>query len=363
MSRISMSDEGENAENKLKDDAKPITLNDGLVPRYAVDALKGLDSPALRAAAKMAKLLDNPALKAAAGMAKMWDNPALRSAMQMARLVDNPALKSAREMAKLVDNPALKSALEMVKLTDNPALRAAAGMVKLSENSALQAAAEMSKIWKSSLLLELSPQVLKAFEGLPSSTLSNSLYSGLVSSPSKIVKGEGVSRIDISATGDVRVMKTDPDLEVQIVDAIVNGRGIESLPKSAGEYLREYLIFLMFLLEAFVLLVDVPQSVEYLASKLDGVKEAKEIRQVVSEIPDEHRARLSNYRVLTRDRVMLRSGPDKLSADLGRLQIGTPMEVLAESGGWVNVYVEVFGEIREGWVYRGFTAIIPEPKK
>lgn len=249
----------------------------------------------------------------------------------------------------------------------SPAMQAAAQIAKAWEGSpAMQAAAQIAKSWDETsaqrvLSQFMSPAMRKTLEELQSSPLLHYLTSDRAPDFSEIIKAERRKYVSVKAAGDGRLIKVDSALEGEIVSLLSSG-GTEALPKAALSYLREYFRYLVRTMEFLVLIVAVAQAYEYLEGKLDGVRNPEEVRTVISALPDDQRVLLSSYRVLTRDRVILRSSPDKHSDDLGRLQIGTPVEVLDETDAWVKVAVEVFGEAKEGWVYLGFTAPIPLPK-
>ncbi|WBL58839.1 SH3 domain-containing protein [Stutzerimonas stutzeri] len=303
----------------------------------------------------------NPALTAAAEVAKAWEkNPAFTAAAEMAKAWEkNPALTAAAEVAKAWEkNPALTAAAEMAKAWEkNPAFTAAAEVAKAWEkNPALTAAAEMAKAW------EIDAGALAALRAFSHSPLSNFLTSNLTPSLSRFITAEGKADATAFATGNALVLNKDAALENQIVEVLTNSGDVSSLSSGAIQYLQLYVDYLIKIMKAFVLVVAVAQAVEYVEGKLSAVSKTGEVKEALAELPNDHRILLSAYRVLIRDRVILRSAPDKMSDDLGRLQIGALLEILGQSGNWINVSVEISGESRDGWVYGGFTARIPEPR-
>ncbi|MNR45849.1 hypothetical protein D3C85_1647430 [compost metagenome] len=105
------------------------------------------------------------------------------------------------------------------------------------------------------------------------------------------------------------------------------------------------------------------QAADFVNDKLSGVKKPTEIRQILEQLPHEQLGLLTGYRILIRDGVILRSSASKQSDVLGRPQIGTLVEVLEEGDAWIKVSIELFGEIKEGWIYRSYTAPIQIPHK
>ncbi|VVN31198.1 hypothetical protein PS683_04891 [Pseudomonas fluorescens] len=315
-------------------------------------------NPALKAAALISKQLgDSPALKAAAQMANAFGNsPALKAMEQVAMTWEaSPAMKAVAQIVSSWDaNPAMKAVGQMLKSwEDSPSMKAAAQVVQsLNETAGQRAAAEF-----------ISPRMLKLLEEIQGSPLLSYLSSGDAPDLSELITAEGAAAVAVKVTGDIRVAKADSEMEGEILSVLTKGGDANTLPKPALAYLREYYLLLFHIMELFVLFIAIPQALEYLNGKLVGADQPEAVRQAISDLPESQRELLSSYRVLTRDRVILRSAPDKQSDDLGRLTLGTPVEVLDASGAWIKVEVELFGEAREGWVYRGFTAAIPPRKR
>jgi hypothetical protein len=150
--------------------------------------------------------------------------------------------------------------------------------------------------------------------------------------------------------------------EEEIVGFLSDGGEPSSLPNQAYSYLRVCLTYLHRMAKVILTVVAIWQAYDFLEEKLQGASSATEVREVIRELPSEQRNLLYSYRVVIRDRVILRDGPGTHYADVGRLQLGTPLEVLEVQERWVKVSVDLFGEDTEGWVYRSLTAPIAHKK-
>ncbi len=332
------------------------------------------ENSGLKAMAQIAKSFESsPALKAAALISKqLGESPALKAAAQMANAFGNsPALKAMEQVAMTWDDsPAMKAVAQIVSSWEaNPAMKAVGQMLKSWESSpSMKAAAQVVQSWSETTGQRagaefISPRMLELLEGIQGSPLLSYLSSDDAPDLFELITAEGAAAVSVKVTGDIRVAKADSEMEGEIVSVLAKGGDTSALPKPALAYLREYYLLLFHIMELFVLLVAVPQALEYLNGKLVGADQPETVRQVISDLPEHQRELLSGYRILTRDRVILRSAPDKQSDDLGRLPLGTPVEVLDTSGAWIKVEVELFGETREGWVFRGFAAAIPPRKR
>ncbi len=165
---------------------------------------------------------------------------------------------------------------------------------------------------------------------------------------------------DTSEFGNHQVLQAEPELETEIVEFLQSEGGLQ-LSKPAHLYLFQYLRYLLWVAELYVTVIGVLQANEWLEGKLNAAKDANEVRAIVQELPHDKRELLSGYRVVTRDRLILRHSP-KNGTDLGRIQLGATLEVLEQDGDWIKVSVVILGEEREGWVYRNYTVAITPPR-
>ena len=150
--------------------------------------------------------------------------------------------------------------------------------------------------------------------------------------------------------------------EKYIIGFLNNDDEPSRLPRLAYDYIRVYLNHIIRIAEIILMVVTLWQAYEFLEGKLRNTSTATEIRQVIQELPADQKMMLSSYRIIIRDRVILRAGPSREYAALVHLQLGAKAEVLDERGRWIKVSVELFGEDIEGWVYRSLTAPISKKK-
>lgn len=255
---------------------------------------------------------------------------------------------AAAAAAALSSTPALIEATRVMDaILNQPGLRAATAMFEaLNTSAVMKSATAVMQSWneqESPLLAYLAAQNSNDFGSL--------------------VEATGIARARAFATGDAVVLRIKPRLEEEIVERLQQGEAVDQLPERAWVYLRKALHQLHLVIEFMLLVIAVWQAYDFVQGKLSPVEQPSEVRAVISQLPPETRELLAGYRVVIRERVLLRAEASTKSDVLGRLQMGAVVEVLEEGDRWVKVSVEVFGEEKEGWIYRSYTVPIKASRK
>ena len=310
-----------------------------------------MDETARQAAATLKAMNNNSSLKAAAAAVEAMNN--------------NSGLKAtAAAIEAMSNNSGLKAAAAAVEaMNNNSGLKAAAAAIEaMNKSSGLRAAAAAIEAMNKSSGLRAAAAALKAW-GDQESPLLAYLATNVSPDISGLVEAAGAAQTRALAFGEAAVIRVMPALEGEIVELLRNGNAVEQLPKPAIAHLLEYVWYLYHAAQFFVLVVAMWQAVDFLKEKLSIVHKPTEIHQVLEQLPQEKLDLLTGYRVLIRNKVVLRSFATTQSEVLARPQIGTLVEVLEEGEAWIKVSVEIFGETMEGWIYRSYTAPIKIPHK
>jgi hypothetical protein len=144
----------------------------------------------------------------------------------------------------------------------------------------------------------------------------------------------------------------EPAMEAEIIEEIERGGDYSSLSTRAKQYLLKWWPTVLLIIDLMAHFITFDQ---YYEEKIAESKSAGEIKMIVNEIPREHRDMLEGQRIVIKENVILRSSPDTKSKELGRMKMGTRIDVESAKGFWVHVTVEVNGEDIKGWVYAPFT--------
>nr|WP_277818065.1 SH3 domain-containing protein [Pseudomonas putida] len=109
--------------------------------------------------------------------------------------------------------------------------------------------------------------------------------------------------------------------------------------------------------------IGVWQAYDFVQEKLFGAESSTEITETLAAIPVDKLSLLEGHRVLTGDKVNLRTEPSEQSEIKALPQKGALLEVLEEGEVWIRVSVDVAGETLEGWIARRYTIPIRIPAK
>ncbi|MNF37530.1 hypothetical protein D3C84_184540 [compost metagenome] len=254
---------------------------------------------------------------------------------------------------------------EAVKQAQGPLVQLAASIAQ-SQGEAAKVAEAMQSAMNPALLAFSSGSYwskLKELQGFNSGWLeqqkSSVLFQFLSAGSLDEAEASNLSRVEFDANivdfaGGVGVSEwTEPALENEIVTSLEAGSRVSDLSSKAQEYLVKYWKWMVTILVFTYYAIDVCQKIEWVDSKLSGVTDSSQVHQVVKELPHEYKDLLSEHRFIIREGAILRCEPDKRSRELGRLKLGTRVEVLsADHDRWIHVIVEVCEEETEGWLYR-----------
>lgn len=291
---------------------------------------------------------------------------ALRNAQQLnlIPLLNNKFLTQIKELS-LYNAPEL--ALSTMKLSSlaSPALGASSGMTALKELA--EAYSKKNKSIGFGLLLG-DQQKLRGYGGLSTSAdwlerhKNTFLFDYLTSYSSKTIQALdqiqadfelGISSVDIEALRDVSDVQ--PELEKEIVEVIKRGGSLSELSKEAQRYLSIFWVFFWDSLQKVLNTIALITIITASQSTTEGASTSKEVRAAVKSFPTEHRELLAGYSAVTSDHVIIRAKPDKNSAELGRVKIGTWVENLGgDTDAWTHVTVDIGGEDVEGWISRRY---------
>lgn len=214
-----------------------------------------------------------------------------------------------------------------------------------------KALARYAKIYSS---LALPVGEMASLDSHVNSALFKYLSSNLGGSlnPANFIELEGAATISINASAEAYVVDAAPTLEAEIVQELERGGGLSDLSEKAKQYLFKWWPYFIAILEFMTIVMTFEQFYE---AKISEAKSPADIRTIVSSIPAEHRELMEGARVVIRESVILRAGPNKKTEELGRMKMGTRLEVKAEHGFWIHVSVEQSGDDIEGWVYAPYT--------
>jgi hypothetical protein len=192
------------------------------------------------------------------------------------------------------------------------------------------------------------------FESHVNSALFKYLSSNLGGSlkPENFVELEGAATISTTATAEAFVIEAAPSLEAEIVEQLERGAGLSDLSDKARQYLIKWWPYFKAVIDFFVYFITFQQ---YYEAQISEAKSPAELRAIVGSMPAEHKEFMEGERIVIRDSLILRAGPNKQSEELGRMKLGTRLEVKAERGSWIQVSVELNGDELEGWVYGPYT--------
>lgn len=224
--------------------------------------------------------------------------------------------------------------------------------------------AEVGK-WQPTSLQDMTNEPLSA-QGLENSPLIRYLVSD-GTTPVEPQQTSVQSGLAISDSYDAEILyptQSQFQLDQSIVEKLRNGTDAQSLPPEAKNRLVQALMLLWFLWDFMLRCAASVEAYEQLASRLEPESTPAQVRKIAKDaLSDEIKEVLSGMRVVTRHNVILRTGPGTAFNELSRLPIATPLELLSEPDGpWLHVYATVNDEVLEGWIYRAYTAAIPEPK-
>ena len=146
-----------------------------------------------------------------------------------------------------------------------------------------------------------------------------------------------------------------PELEKEIVEVIKRGGNISELSKEAYKYFSVFWAFFWDTLQKVLNSIALMALITTLQSTTEASRTPKEVRHTVKSFSPEQRMFLVGNSVVTGDEVILRTEPNKKSAELGRLIKGTWVENLkGDTSAWVHVRAVIDGEDVEGWIYRSY---------
>jgi hypothetical protein len=155
-----------------------------------------------------------------------------------------------------------------------------------------------------------------------------------------------------SAHENYEYFEIDPVIDAEIVHELKRGGDLSRLSFKARQYLDKWWPIMLVVLDLMAHFITFDQ---YYEQKMATAKSANEIKAVVKSMPIEHREMLEGQSVVIRESVILREKPDTQSKELGRMKMGTRLDVESVRGSWVYVSVDINGEDMKGWVYQQYT--------
>lgn len=144
-------------------------------------------------------------------------------------------------------------------------------------------------------------------------------------------------------------------LEREIVGLIRRDGNVSELSKEAFTYLSLFWAFFWDTLQKVLNAIAIMALITTCQSTTEISTSSKEIRATIKSFSPEQRLFLTGYSVITGDNVIIRSKPDRNSAELGRLFKGSWVENLGgDRSAWIHVRADIEGEDIEGWIYRSY---------
>lgn len=152
-----------------------------------------------------------------------------------------------------------------------------------------------------------------------------------------------------------KIPDIQPELEREIVGLIQRGGSVSELSKEAFTYLSLFWAFFWDTLQKILNAIALMALITAYQSTTEISTSSKEVRATIKSLSPEQTLFLTGNSVITGDDVILRSKPNKNSAELGRLFKGSWVENLGgDRSAWIHVRADIDGEDIEGWIYRSY---------
>lgn len=340
-------------------------------------AVESFNSSSLRPTLAAVESMNSSSLQQAMAAVKSMNIPSMKLAMATVDSINSSSLRQAVAAIESIKNPPWKQAMAAVNAMDNASWRATAAALNSLNNSSLQSArAALDSLnlasWKS------------AFAGLDSLTNRSALRMaaaavtswGELNSPllSYLASDEAPDLalllreaafddpLDLIESGEFEEFEATA-VDGQIVERLDRGDAVEQLPAVSRARLIACLVFLIGMASAIVDVIGVWQAYDFVQEKLFGAESSTEITGTLATIPVDKLSLLEGHRVLTGDKVNLRTEPSEQSEIKALPQKGALLQVLEDGEVWIRVSVDVAGETLEGWIARRYTIPIRLPAK
>lgn len=266
--------------------------------------------------------------------------------------------------AQMQHMPWLKTIREL-QAQDSPMMQSVRAYLEQMQKSPLARLLAETGDWQPDALLHSTPAEPLTAKDLEASPLIRYLVSDdsqVQAEPPMASMQDGLATADFY---EAEVISPDRQLDQAIVEKLRSGADTISLTPEYKNRLFQVLFCLWFFWDFLLRVSTSIEAYEELANRLVPDSKPAHVRQIAEEaLSDSHKELLAGMRIVTRHNVILRTGPGTGFDELSRLPIATPLEPLSEPDGvWLQVYATVNDEVLEGWVYRAYTAAIPEPRR
>lgn len=340
-------------------------------------AVESLNSSSLRPTLAAVESMNSSSLQQAMAAVKSMNIPSMKLAMATVDSFNSSSLRQAVAAIESIKNPPWKQAMAAVDAMDNASWRATAAALNSLNNSSLRSArAALDSLnlasWRSAFarldsLTNRSALRMAAAAVTSWGQLNSPLLSYLASDEAPdlaLLLREAAfdAPLDLIESGELEEFEATA-VDGQIVERLDRGDTVEHLPAVSRARLIACIVFLISMASAIVNIIDLWQAYDFVQEKLSGVKSSTEITETLATIPVDKLSLLEGHRVLTGDKVNLRTEPSEQSEIKALPQKGALLEVLEDGEVWIRVSVDVAGESLEGWIARRYTIPIRLPAK
>lgn len=325
-------------------------------------AVESMNSSSLQQAMAAVKSMNIPSMKLAMATVDSFNSSSLRQAVAAIESIKNPPWKQAMAAVNAMDTASWRATAAALTSLNNSSLRSAraaldslnlaswrsafAGLDSLTNRSALRMAAAAVTSWG-----ELNSPLLSYLASDEAPDLALLLREAAFNDPLDLIESGELEEFEATA------------VDSHIVERLDRGDAVEQLPAVSRARLIACLVFLIGMASAIVDVIGVWQAYDFVQEKLFGAESSTEITETLAAIPVDKLSLLEGHRVLTGDKVNLRTEPSEQSEIKALPQKGALLEVLEEGEVWIRVSVDVAGETLEGWIARRYTIPIRMPAK
>ncbi len=301
-------------------------------------AVESMNSSSLQQAVAAVKTMNIPSLKLAMAAVDSINSSSLRQAVAAIESIKNPPWKQAMATVNAMDNASWRATAAALNSLNNSSLRSAraaldslnlaswrsnfAGLDSLTNRSALRMAAAAVTSWG-----ELNSPLLSYLASDEAPDLALLLREAAFDAPLDLIESGEFEKFEATA------------VDGQIVERLDRGDAVEQLPAVSRARLIACLVFLIAMASAIVDVIGVWQAYDFVQEKLSGAESSTEITETLATIPMDKLSLLDGHRVLTGDKVNLRTEPSEQSEIKALPQKGALLEVLEDGEVWIRVSV------------------------